>query len=682
MRKYFLLFFLIILTTGVLPVKAATFLVGTPAELINAINNVVLGDIILFTEDITLTAVENVTNGNNGLPVVTTSSLLIDGNGFTLSRDLSAPDFRLFEVAPGVEIIIQNLTITGGSASGTDDGGAIYINDFSYVGMLNVTIIENHADGLGGAIYTDGDVSLDIYDSIVSNNSSSSGGALYHSFGSLRLIDTTVNGNEALTGGGVYFAGGRFSMAGSTISDNVADYGAGIISGGTFDMTNSTISGNIATDGGGIVNMGTSTINNSTIVLNQAVNGAGVRNAGTITLTNSIVSGNNGSSDCENIAGTSITNGNNILGHSGSSNGCPAGATDIIPAGALNSIINTTLADNGGLTQTHEIVFGSPAIDASGAGATTDDQRGVAATGIRDIGAFEANIFVPIVSYTVAPTNLIEGNTATVTVTLAQYGGTPVDVSVAFSGSSDAGDYSITGSTNLTFTGNGSQSFTITALDDGTPEAAETLILTLGSSMATITGANPQTISISDAGIVIVPPSTTVAVSNNSDSDPAPAIALFDPSISKIGFLVPRQVGVTGEQLQWSIIVSNTGNVAGNNVVITDVIDSRLQVNSVVAPGATVDIQGQQVRVIYPTLNPGETQQFSIFTTVLDGVEINNTACVDANNQGAVECATGTTIAELPQTGEAPFWRNHWLLLSILFSLIMLVFPVRKLSRS
>lgn len=677
MRKYFLLFFLIILTTGVLPVKAATYSVGTPAELINAINSFTSGDIILFTDDITLTAVENVSNGSNGLPVITATAITIDGNGFTLSRDLTAPDFRFFEIAPNLEVIIQNLTITGGST--TLNGGAIYVDNLSYLGLLNVRIVDNFAVSRGGAIFGN-TAFLEIIDSTISSNRGDNGGAIYQSNGYLSLTDTTINNNQAVWGGGIHLSGATSHVDGSTISGNTADYGAGIFNSDIFNMTNSTISGNIATDGGGILNTGTATINNSTIVLNQAVNGAGIRNDGTITLTNSIVSGNNGSSDCENIAGTIVTNGNNITGHSGSSNGCPAGATDIIPAGALNSIINTTLADNGGLTQTHEIVFGSPAIDASGAGATANDQRGVAATGIRDIGAFESNIFVPIVSYTITPTNLIEGNTATVTVTLAQYAGTPVDVSVAFSGTGDAGDYSITGSTNLTFTGNGSQSFTITALDDGTPEAAETLILTLSSSIATVTGINPQTINISDAGIVIIPSPITVAVSNNPD--PAPAIALFDPSISKIGFLVPGQVGVTGEQLQWSIIVSNTGNVAGNNVVITDVIDSRLQVNSVVAPGATVDIQGQQVRVIYPTLNPGETQQFSIFTTVLDGVEINNTACVDANNQGAVECATGTTIAELPQTGEAPFWRNHWLLFSILCSLIMLVFPVRKLSRS
>ena len=141
-------------------------------------------------------------------------------------------------------------------------------------------------------------------------------------------------------------------------------------------------------------------------------------------------------------------------------------------------------------------------------------------------------------------------------------------------------------------------------------------------------------------------------------------VSVFDPAISKIGFLLPGQVGVTGEQLEWIITVSNAGNVAGQNVVVSDTLVPALQIDHVDAPGATVNINGQTITVTYAVLNPGETRQFSIFTTVLDGIEVSNTACVNASNQAATECASGVAISQLPRTGENPFWRQWvWLLL-------------------
>jgi uncharacterized repeat protein (TIGR01451 family) len=123
-------------------------------------------------------------------------------------------------------------------------------------------------------------------------------------------------------------------------------------------------------------------------------------------------------------------------------------------------------------------------------------------------------------------------------------------------------------------------------------------------------------------------------------------------------------VGVTGEQLEWIVTLTNQSNVAGQNVVISDDIDLRLQINSVNAPNATVTINGQKVTITYATLAPHQSVSFSIFTTVLDGVEVNNTACVKADNQGAEECFTGSAILALPETGESPL-SPYWILLAV-----------------
>ena len=145
-----------------------------------------------------------------------------------------------------------------------------------------------------------------------------------------------------------------------------------------------------------------------------------------------------------------------------------------------------------------------------------------------------------------------------------------------------------------------------------------------------------------------------IAVSDSTPSDPgapAPQISVFDPAISKIGFLLPGQLGVTGELLEWVVTVSNTGGAPGSNVTVTDTLNANLTIDRVEAPGAAVSISGQTVTVIYPTLNPGQSAVFSIFTIVNSGVTVENTACVGDR------CATGQVVRQLPDTGETPAWR-------------------------
>ena len=136
-----------------------------------------------------------------------------------------------------------------------------------------------------------------------------------------------------------------------------------------------------------------------------------------------------------------------------------------------------------------------------------------------------------------------------------------------------------------------------------------------------------------------------------------PAIGVFDPAISKIGFLVPGQLGVSGEQLEWVITVSNTGASAGFNIVITDTLRDELRVDRVNLPIGTSTINGQTVTVTIPSLAPAESIQFSIFTTVLDGEQIDNTACITADNMSGEECVSARAIRALPSTGETPWWR-------------------------
>jgi hypothetical protein len=151
-----------------------------------------------------------------------------------------------------------------------------------------------------------------------------------------------------------------------------------VANGGTLTLTNSTISGNaVARDGGGL------------------------RNGyyGTLTLARTLVAGNTApfGPELANSGGRTVADNHNLFGVAGAAGvaGLLPGPTDIVPSAKvqLRDILQPRLQDHGGPTQTHALVPGSPALDASPADADCPptDQRGVPRPqGPRcDIGAVE-----------------------------------------------------------------------------------------------------------------------------------------------------------------------------------------------------------------------------------------------------------------------------------------------------
>src|SRR5689334_20102232 len=70
-----------------------------------------------------LTTVADNIDGANGLPSIT-SNITIAGNGAAIRRDADAPSFRIFRVASGASLALENLTVTNGRG----DGSAILNN--------------------------------------------------------------------------------------------------------------------------------------------------------------------------------------------------------------------------------------------------------------------------------------------------------------------------------------------------------------------------------------------------------------------------------------------------------------------------------------------------------------------------------------------------------------------------
>jgi hypothetical protein len=235
--------------------------------------------------------------------------------------------------------------------------------------------------------------------------------------GELTLQSMTLTGGSSGSGGAVSNSG-TVTIKNSTISGNTSSFSGGGVYGyyGHIIIENSTISGNTAVrDGGGVHSrFGTLTIINSTISGNRADHGGGVYKLSillgdALTLNNSLIAGNQGAvvPEIENSGGVVNVNKFNLFGTNGSAgvSGFTPGPTDIVPSVPLAKILGP-LQNNGGPTQTHALVDGSPALDAGDPTGCQDSQGALLTTDQRgfvrhvdsnndgsarcDIGAFEA----------------------------------------------------------------------------------------------------------------------------------------------------------------------------------------------------------------------------------------------------------------------------------------------------
>ena len=314
----------------------------------------------------------------------------------------------------GGDIVIANSTLSGNSAG--EHGGGVSSDGKSSITIKNSTISGNSAR-FGGGVFGDVDALIQVHASNIENNSSYRGGGLFTYGATTVIIDnSSVSSNTAIDfAGGLEMNGRENSISDTTISDNSANIGGGI---STDDATleNVTISGNTASNSAGgifLTSQASIKINNSTITANIA----GSRTGGllthflsdTIDISNSVISGNSSTiapTEIDN-QGATVVSRNNVFGENATNfldgfqgfslsqfdiNASSDGdATSQHKPTSLSNIL-APLSDNGGVTKTHALVLGSPAINmGNNASCTNTDQRGFQRVGRCDMGAFEFN---------------------------------------------------------------------------------------------------------------------------------------------------------------------------------------------------------------------------------------------------------------------------------------------------
>ncbi|NQV25154.1 MAG: hypothetical protein HQ518_12390, partial [Rhodopirellula sp.] len=350
--------------------------------------------------------IANITAGASTLRV-TDVSVFPRKSGFVIQ--IGSEQLRVDSISGDTFTVTRNFNASVATAHVAGDTVTVVAN--SIVSLLNTTISGNAALLNGGGIYNN-DV-LDVTLSSVNGNVAGvRGGGLYNT--DVVTIDrSTFDSNQAeVRGGAIYNEGttlstpSTVSVNASTLSNNVSGArGGAIFNSQTLSLLNSTISGNTAGGEGGAifntgpdaVSSGTTTIVNSTIVSNSTdLSAGGIFNqsGSVVLLTNSIVAGNNAQGSNNDVQGAFTSIRTNFVGDAGNATGLINGQDGNRIGTTLSPIdpVLGTLSSNGGPTQTHKLLIGSPAIDAgdNSGGEPLDQRGGRRPTDMSaDIGAFE-----------------------------------------------------------------------------------------------------------------------------------------------------------------------------------------------------------------------------------------------------------------------------------------------------
>ena len=543
-----------------------------------------------------------------------------------------------------VEVEIEYSVISGNDASDRTGGGihARYLTVEDSVVSGN-TIGEQGSAPAGGGVYFEESASILRAEFSGNVAPSAIGGAIggnSFSSGTLTITDSWIHDNESTFAGGVYAATDTIFER-TTISNNA---GGGILGalGADITLNSSTVSGN-ACDGfcisGGIRSFDELNVFHSTVVDNSisgdlAYLPAGGLEAGQLTLSHSIVSGNR-----QFVAGQTLES--NFLANSvdatfnliGSNNGTGLGqaiegdANGNLVGGTGDDIIDPMLAPlaaTGGRWPTHQLVTGSPAIDAGGMNEMVGvddvpnfDQRGAPFNRITDGGSGATRIDIGAVELN----GILSAEAFVVTTVVDGIDAQSSDGLVSLREAINAANGSA-GPDVITFDESVFESLQTIALTDGELAISETLTLVgPGQDLLTIDAMrNSRIFAVGTEGTMTQPEfllsdvtltggRSTGAISEGSGSEVSLGAGVGGGAILSYGALTLDGAIVSGNisptvggginarsalTISNSVVAQNEANTGGGVYVILDldISDSQISGNSTISLNLESDYDG------------------------------------------------------------------------------------------
>ncbi len=443
------------------------------------------GKTITLGSEIVIDQHDTVTIDASSLP----SGITIDGAGYT----------RLFYVPSGKKLTLRAMTLSGGNGSGA------------------------HANGSGGAIYTEASSTL-------------------------TLERCTLSGNT---------------------TTGISTTGGAIYSAGTAVLTQCSLAGNAspgsAGSGGAVVNLGTLTVVHCTFTGNSTGGfGGGIFNNGPLTLNRCILAGNSSflnpsTGDIVNYTTLSFT-GQSIV-------------VNMVSVGSITNPGNQStsdplllpLASNGGPTKTCALQGGSPALNAGAGSTITSDQRGFRIIDVPDLGAYETQLGG---SFAFGATGFFANEASLATITIKRLGGnegTAIVRVVTQTGTASAADFTArpdTGASDILFNdGQDTATITILLASDTLVEPNEVFSVKLSSPSAGTTLG-----SVTTASVVIIDASS---ISGDTKNPSLPVIT-YPAANAEIGVDVGGSIEVSGTVSDDKAIGAVYVTPAGSAPVLAD----------------------------------------------------------------------------------------------------------------
>lgn len=352
-------------------------------------------------------ALVNIYASQPTIPEVSITSLAI--------RDCARGSGKNRDAGGGIQIGSGKVTLNDVlvTANRADAGGGIFLNKNSDLTINYSTISNNTALSQGGGVAAMGNLTINGGTTISGNFAADSGGGIILYYGHNMIMDTIIQDNRARLKGGGIKNNASLVIINSVIDENVTEIGSGggLWNKGIIEIFQTTISNNLAkVSGGGIYNRRTLNLENTTLSGNMAKNGGGIINTtgvGNLYMMNVTIADSGGTGII--VEGGEASVYDTLVAFNDPVN-CQVTST-FAAAGDLSSDQTCPgfdyksdpmigpLANNGGITQTHALLPGSPAIDMAELGNDTimNDQRMTArpwdgngdGMPINDAGAYE-----------------------------------------------------------------------------------------------------------------------------------------------------------------------------------------------------------------------------------------------------------------------------------------------------